>query len=430
MALDEYNRKRNFKVTAEPAGKQPTKKQRDRSKGRAFVIQKHAARRLHYDFRLELEGVLKSWSVPKGPSFDPKVKRLAMQTEDHPLDYGGFEGIIPAGEYGGGTVLLWDRGTWEPQGNPHQEFAAGNLKFILKGEKLSGKWALIKIGGRGPAAARARGRGDERAWLLIKELDEVARPEAELDITATRPESVASQRTLEEIAGDKTHVWHSDRQRVDPADIPGAVPAALPARVTPAQATRRRAPPAGDGWLHEMDVDGDRLLARAERGEVRFLGARGTALGAAAARRLQPVADAVRMLPADGLVVDGVITALSPDGRTHRAGIADALAGKGDCALAYSVDDLLFLDGHDLRAVPLERRKALLAALVARVRDPGPLRYAQHIDGDGAAFHDEACRLEIPGMLSRRADAPYPEPRGARILVPCAARPRMIGRSP
>src|SRR5215467_5422898 len=190
MGLDEYNRKRDFKITSEPAGKPVRKRARERE--RIFVIQKHAASRLHYDFRLELEGVLKSWSVPKGPSLDPKVKRLAMQTEDHPVEYAAFEGIIPAGEYGGGTVLLWDTGTWEPQGNPHQEFAAGNLKFILKGEKLTGKWALIKIGGRGPG--RARGRGDERAWLLIKERDEVARPEAEVDITATRPESVTTKR--------------------------------------------------------------------------------------------------------------------------------------------------------------------------------------------------------------------------------------------
>jgi bifunctional non-homologous end joining protein LigD len=419
MGLDEYNRKRNFGVTSEPPGKEPTQKERDRTRERAYVIQKHAARQLHYDFRLELDGVLKSWSVPKGPSLDPKVKRLAMQTEDHPLEYGGFEGIIPAGEYGGGTVLLWDTGTWEPQGNPHQEFAAGNFKFILKGEKLHGKWALIRIGGRGPAAARGRGQGDDRAWLLIKERDEEARPEAEVDIAAARPESVASQRSLEEIAGDRSRVWHSDRQRVDPRKIPGAVRAELPARVTAAQATRRRAPPTGDGWLHEMEIDGDRLLARVEKGEVRFLSGRGTALGAAAARRLTPVADAVRMLPAEGLIVDGVLTALSPDGRAHRAGIDDALAGKGEAALTYYLDDLLFLDGHDLRPVPLARRKALLAELVARVREAGPLRYAQHIAGDGAAFHDEACRLGIPGMLSRRADAPYPGPPGSRILVSC-----------
>jgi bifunctional non-homologous end joining protein LigD len=416
MGLDEYNRKRNFKVTSEPPGTEPSAERRDRTKGRSFVIQKHAATRLHYDFRLELEGVLKSWSVPKGPSLDPKVKRLAMQTEDHPIDYGGFEGIIPAGEYGGGTVLLWDHGTWEPQGNPHQEFAAGNLKFILKGDKLHGKWALIKIRGRGPAV---RGRDDERAWLLIKERDEEARPEAEVDITATRPESVVSQRTLEEIKGDRSSVWHSDRARVDPAEVPGARPAPLPERPTPARATKRSTPPGGDGWLHEMQIDGERLLCRAARSDVRMVSERGTVLGPKAAERLAPVADAVRMLPADGLVVDGTVTALYPDGRSRKEGLDDALDGEGDAVLAYYLDDLLYLDGHDLTAVPLERRKALLASLVRRVSPPGALRYAEHIAGDGAAFFREACKLGIPGMLSRRADAPYPEPKGGRILVPC-----------
>ena len=172
MGLAEYNRKRDFKKTREPPGDEPSAAVKARDDGRTYIIQKHAASRLHYDFRLELDGVLLSWSVPKGPSLDPTVKRLAMQTEDHPLAYATFEGLIPKGEYGGGTVLLWDRGTWEPQGDARKELAAGNFKFILKGEKLQGKWALIKLRGRGPAA---RGRDGERAWLLIKERDDVAR---------------------------------------------------------------------------------------------------------------------------------------------------------------------------------------------------------------------------------------------------------------
>jgi DNA ligase D-like protein (predicted 3'-phosphoesterase) len=194
MGLKEYHRKRDFGITPEPKGKEKKKS------GRSFVIQKHAATRLHYDFRLEMEGVLKSWAVPKGPSLDPKDKRLAMMTEDHPVEYGGFEGIIPQGQYGGGTVLLWDRGTWEPIEDPHAGLRKGNLKFRLNGEKLHGGFALVKIKGRDA-------RDSEKTWLLIKEKDEFVRPG--YDITEARPESVTTGRTLEQIAADRDRIWDS-----------------------------------------------------------------------------------------------------------------------------------------------------------------------------------------------------------------------------
>ena len=284
MGLGEYNRKRNFALTREPPGEEAAPEERpadSAARARHFVIQKHAATRLHYDFRLELEGVLKSWSVPKGPSLDPKVKRLAMQTEDHPMAYADFEGIIPKGQYGGGTVLLWDRGTWEPlEGNPHQEFAAGNLKFRLKGTKLQGGFALIRLKPRGPR----RGEDDGRSWLLIKERDAEVRDEAAGVITDDRPESVATQRTLEEIAGDRSHVWHSNRAQIDLAGVAGAKQAPFPKALRPPKAAARRAPPAGDGWLHEISIPGERLLARADGGEVRLLGPTGAPLPPAAAR--------------------------------------------------------------------------------------------------------------------------------------------------
>src|SRR5262245_9217605 len=230
MGLTAYNRTRNFGTTSEPACDARAKPRADGAL--AFVIQKHAATRLHYDFRLELNGVLLSWSVPKGPSLSTKEKRLAVHVEDHPLAYGDFEGIIPKGQYGGGTVLLWDHGTWEPQEDPAAGYAKGNLKFILKGEKLQGGFALIRLGGR-----RAREEG-EKAWLLIKERDGHARDGAP-ELTETRPESVTTGRTLEEIAADKSRVWHSKPSHVDLAGVPGARVAPLPARPKPPRAVAR-----------------------------------------------------------------------------------------------------------------------------------------------------------------------------------------------
>src|SRR5687768_9765540 len=192
MGLKEYHRKRDFGITPEPRGEERP----ERAGPRSFCIQKHAATRLHYDFRLEMEGVLKSWAVPKGPSYDPADKRLAMHTEDHPLDYGDFEGIIPAGQYGGGTVLLWDRGTWMPLEDPHKGYRAGKLKFRLDGEKLQGGWTLVKIRGRDA-------RDDEKSWLLIKETDETVRPAAEFNVTEEMPLSVATGRDLETIAAER-----------------------------------------------------------------------------------------------------------------------------------------------------------------------------------------------------------------------------------
>ena len=216
MGLREYRRKRDFKKTPEPAGQLAAER---RAGQRAFVVQKHAASRLHYDFRLQLEGVLKSWAIPKGPSLDPADKRLAMHVEDHPLEYGDFEGIIPRGQYGAGTVLLWDRGTWEPVGDPHKSYRAGSLKFRLHGEKLRGRFALVKIGGRRPS------RDGDRSWLLIKERDTEAASSGSVPIVESRPKSVASGRAIEQIAAAADRVWNSNRDRdaaTAPPEDPGA----------------------------------------------------------------------------------------------------------------------------------------------------------------------------------------------------------------
>jgi bifunctional non-homologous end joining protein LigD len=409
VALEEYNRKRDFDRTREPPGQVGRT-----AGGDSFVIQKHAASRLHYDFRLELDGVLLSWSVPKGPSLDPTVKRLAVHVEDHPLAYAAFEGLIPKGQYGGGTVMLWDRGTWAPLGDARAMLAAGNLKFSLKGEKLSGKYALVKIKER-----RAPGKGDDaRSWLLIKERDAAARPEAELDITEARAESVATGRTLAEIAADPSHVWHSDRAGLGSAEVEGARAALLPARPRGAPLVPRPSPPEGAAWLHEMLVDGRRLLARAALGgEVQLFEEDGEPLDGEESAWFVGIANAVRQLPAQDLVVDGVATALFPDGRPRANGLAAALEGEGPGVLTYYLTDLLFLDGHDLAATPLVRRKALLAQLLSRVEPPGPLRLSEHLAGNGEAFFRQACAVGLPGIVSRNADAAVGQPDAAFVVT-------------
>jgi bifunctional non-homologous end joining protein LigD len=408
MGLREYRRKRDFKKTPEPAG-QVSAPSRDQE--RSYLIQKHAASRLHYDFRLELEGVLKSWAVPKGPSLDPADKRLAMHVEDHPLEYGEFEGIIPKGQYGGGTVMLWDRGTWEPVGDPHKSYRAGSLKFTLKGEKLRGGWALVKIGAR-------RKDGDDRSWLLIKERDQQARPGQAESIVASEPKSVATGRTIEQIAAAGDRVWRSnrdggDRSSPDPAEVPGARRAALPKFVQPQLATLVERPPDGDGWLHELKHDGYRILARVEhrRAQLFSRNARDWT------EKFPTVAEALGRLPVEEAILDGEVTLLLPDGTSSFQALQNFGSGAARGQLAYMVFDLLYLDGRDLTGARLEDRKAALARLLASTNDQAAaLRYSDHVVGAGADFFAHACKLGLEGIVSKKRDAPYRGTRGPEWL--------------
>ncbi|HWI15214.1 MAG TPA: DNA polymerase ligase N-terminal domain-containing protein, partial [Burkholderiales bacterium] len=312
MALELYRKKRNFRTTPEPEGKVA----RRRDSNLAFVIQKHAASHLHYDFRLELNGVLLSWAVPKGPSLDPNDKRLAMHVEDHPIAYGDFEGIIPPRQYGSGTVLLWDRGTWTPKEDPDAGYKKGRLKFTLDGEKLHGGWMLVK--GRGGKYGK-----QDNAWFLIKEDDAYAEPAHEGSVVEEHPNSVASGRSLEEIAADKDRVWHSNKSVADnvksgavaktrrkaalaPQKVRGAAKASLPEFVEPQLATLVGAPPTGAGWVHEMKLDGYRILARIEEGTARLYSRNGKEWTS----NFPAIARAAGRLPVQSAWLDGEVVVL------------------------------------------------------------------------------------------------------------------------
>lgn len=423
MALTEYRRKRDFRRTPEPAGAVVLDAP---SRPLSFVIQKHAARRLHYDFRLELDGVLKSWAVPKGPSTDPGEKRLAVHVEDHPLEYGGFEGVIPEGEYGGGTVLLWDRGTWTPlDPSPDQAYAKGNLKFRLDGGKLHGKWVLVRMGGKAAAERREN-------WLLIKERDEAATPQSGDAIVADNPLSVASGRAIDEIAADRDRVWGPNgeewpaaaepRQHPDPTRVPGAARGRMPAKPKPQLATPAIEAPDGPQWFHEIKHDGYRLIARIRDGSARLL----TRNGLDWTEKFPALADAFGVLSVEAALVDGELVHLEADGTSDFGRLQDAIANGRTDELVFFAFDLLYLDGFDLTGAALEERKAVLAQIVP-AHSEGILRYSDHQAGRGPEFFQQACGYELEGIVSKRRDSPYRAGRNdAWLKVKCSNRDEFI----
>jgi bifunctional non-homologous end joining protein LigD len=434
VGLEEYERRRDFRRTPEPRARPGRRARGARPKpavaaGGRFVVQQHAARRMHWDFRLELDGVLKSWAVPKGPSTVPGERRMAAQTEDHPLDYADFEGVIPRGEYGGGTVVVWDRGTWEPLGDPHAGLAQGKLDFNLAGEKLRGRWHLVRL------RAREGERGAAR-WLLIKGRDAAGQASSEDPIVATEPHSVLTGRDLEAVARDSDRVWSSRRgelregedgataSRPDPAALPGARRAALPRRVQPQLATLVDAPPDGAGWLHEIKLDGYRLLCALQRGAARLYSRNGLDW----TDRFPALAAALRELPASSALLDGEVVVLDAQGRSSFQALQAAL-GRGSSAPSFQLQffDCLHLDGVDLRAAPLVERKRLLRALLARVPQGSPLRFSDHVLGRGAEFLEAACASGVEGIVSKRLDAPYQAGRSrAWLKTKCSQRQEFV----
>lgn len=419
--LEKYRAKRNFRRTPEPAGGSAPRVS-DRPQ---FVVQKHDARRLHYDFRLEHDGVLWSWAIPKGPSLDPREKRLAVRTEDHPLEYATFEGVIPEGEYGGGAVLVWDRGHWVPKGDPSEGLAQGKLEFTLHGEKLRGRWALVRL------ARRTGRRDDKENWLLIKQRDAAARSGNAAEIVDARPESVLTGRRIEGVAEDRDRVWSSDTGESGgppapevgrPDTIPGARRGALPRRQTVQRPETADEAPDGPGWLHEPELRGLRLLCRVDRGKVAMRGAEGQD----AARRLPDIASALAALPCSTALIDGFAVVFDKQGHSEAPSLEEAETAAERIVLVAI--DLLHLDGWDLRGAALRARKELLRLLLSEA--PPQLRYGDHVEGHGADFFREACRLGLAGVVSKQADAKYRGGRGGGWLrVPCRQGRRAARRS-
>lgn len=394
--LEEYNRKRRFDSTPEPPGR------KSRRRRQSFVIQKHRASRLHYDFRLEMEGVLRSWAIPRGPSLDPREKRLAIATEDHPVDYGAFEGVIPPGNYGAGEVIIWDRGTYEmvdPR-TPAEGWRRKKFHIVLRGGKLAGEWVLVKTG------------SGEKEWLFFKVEDHFA---SEHDITAERPESVVSGLTLGEIAapGESPRRWYPEIEReMEALGVKEPGPSPMPERIDPMLAMPEEGAIRGSDWLYEIKLDGVRAIARKERGRVRILSRNRKSLG----DRFPVLVDAIRTLHADSAILDGELVVFDPGGRTRFSLIQPRIharpVGEGrdeTAAPAYfAVFDLLYLNGFDLRDQPLVVRKALLGKLIP---NPGWIRYTEHVEGDGAAFFEAAGAHGLEGIVAKRKQSRYQEGR-------------------
>lgn len=446
--LARYRSMRDFHITAEPSGE--ADKSTHPAEHLPFCIQKHAASHLHYDFRLGWNGVLKSWAVAKGPSYFTGDKRLAVQVEDHPMEYGGFEGIIPAGQYGGGTVMLWDQGTWEPQAG-HEDvdkgLREGSLKFIMHGTKIKGKWALIRMGGK---AANER----KPNWLLIKEHDDFERGKDDPCVTVEEPDSVVTGRTMEQIAANEDHVWNSKDTAKGKAwyrqigsssksDEKGASSAHgkedkserisgkkrpmnasefenslsklpkenQPAFVAPQLALQALSPPAGEGWLHELKLDGYRMQARKDGSGVQML----TRKGLDWTHRVRAVANEVAKLAVDKVTLDGEVVVLAADGTTNFADLQASFQDGTKHVLTYFCFDLLHMDGRNVRELPLKQRKRMLGDVLGGANGD-LLRISEHLETNGEELFRNACKLHAEGIVSKKATGRYASGRGSDWL--------------
>lgn len=410
--LARYRSMRNFSVTDEPSGKSKGPK---RERALPFCVQKHAASHLHYDFRLGWNGVLKSWAVAKGPSYSTSDKRLAVQVEDHPVEYGGFEGVIPNGQYGGGTVMLWDQGTWEPQPEYSDVDAGlrdGSLKIILHGTRLKGKWALIRMKGRWAKESKPN-------WLLIKEHDSFERGEDDEAVTESEQTSVITGRTMDEIARNEDHVWNSkethtgDQAWIRKDDSKGKgtkldlLTEGLPKErqpdfVEPELAIIADVPPSNSGWLHELKLDGYRIQARKSGDKVRML----TRTGLDWTTRMKPIARQIARLPVEQATLDGELVVLAENGTTSFADLQASMQEDSQKSLSYFAFDLLHLNGHSTRELGLIDRRKILAGLMSQI-DSDIVRVSEHMETGGEKLLREACKLGAEGIVSKLGSSLY-----------------------
>lgn len=358
--LKDYHRKRDFKITKEPSGKKKATKKK--SSKLTFVVQEHHASHLHYDFRLEWEGVLKSWAVPKGPSQDPADKRLAVQTEDHPLEYGKFHGTIPKGEYGAGEVFIWDNGTWEPEGDPEYGFKKGHLQFTLKGKKLKGKWHLVKTKW-----------GKANNWLLMKAHEE-------------KVSKTAKKVTKKKVSKKKVQLIGKD-------PWPDFISPQLPRLVTSV--------PADTQWVHEMKFDGYRMQGHL-RNDIAILFTRN---GLNWSNSFPHILESLGKINATNAIFDGEIVALDEQGHSHFQKLQNSLKSKEDRGLRYYIFDILYLNGEDLRNLPLLERKEILKAVLKGA--PDNIIYSEHLYEQGEDFYKVSCEHQLEGIVSKIADSPY-----------------------
>jgi bifunctional non-homologous end joining protein LigD len=430
--LARYREMRDFNVTAEPRGSKAAIEATTQAVALPFVIQKHDASHLHYDFRLAWSGILKSWAVAKGPSDLPADKRLAVQVEDHPIEYGNFEGTIPKGQYGGGTVMLWDFGEWEPLVDVDRGLADGQLKFNLKGQKLHGRWALVRMNTRDARPGKPN-------WLLIKDRDEYARQADDLSITERAPDSVVTKRTIEQIAEDNDRVWNSNRaeEQTQRTTTPSAakkkaaakkpsftgilrsVPKEkFPGFISPQLAKASTSPPTSDDWVHELKLDGYRIQIRIQDNagsrnkKITLL----TRKGLDWTDRMPELARSAAELPVESAILDGEVVVIDEKGATSFADLQTAFQEGAKVHLSYFAFDLLHLDGHNLRNLPLLDRKNILAKLLASLDEDSPIHLSEHFEANGKKVFDRACALGAEGIVSKLASAPYSSTRGSSWL--------------